>query len=78
MTAKDRSASRANRDGPRDCQLVTLGMLTALDGCEPQLDVHINAALNVGLDPAEIIEALLHSAVYYGMPKAVNATFVAK
>jgi Carboxymuconolactone decarboxylase family len=28
---------------PRDRQLVTLGMLTALGGCEPQLDVHINA-----------------------------------
>ncbi len=63
---------------PRDRQLVTLGMLTALGGCEPQLEVHINAALNVGLTPEEIVEALLHSAVYCGMPKALNATFVAK
>ncbi|MET7619280.1 carboxymuconolactone decarboxylase family protein [Streptomyces sp. NPDC005408] len=63
---------------PRDRQLVTLGMLTALGGCEPQLEVHINASLNVGLTPEEIVEALLHSAVYCGMPKALNATFVAK
>jgi 4-carboxymuconolactone decarboxylase len=63
---------------PRDRQLVTLGILTALGGCEPQLDVHINAALNVGLNPHEITEALLHSAVYCGMPKALNATFTAK
>lgn len=63
---------------PRDRQLVTLGMLTALGGCEPQLEVHVNAALNVGLTPEEIVEALLHSAVYCGMPKALNATFVAK
>jgi 4-carboxymuconolactone decarboxylase len=63
---------------PRDRQLVTLGMLTALGGCEPQLDVHINAALNVGLKPDEIVEALLHAAVYCGMPKSLNATFVAK
>lgn len=63
---------------PRDRQLVTLGMLTALGGCEPQLDVHINAALNVGLTTDEIVEALLHSAIYCGMPKALNATFVAK
>jgi 4-carboxymuconolactone decarboxylase len=63
---------------PRDRQLVTLGMLTALGGCEPQLDVHINAALNVGLTTDEIVEALLHSAVYCGMPKALNATFIAK
>ncbi|MFD9688800.1 carboxymuconolactone decarboxylase family protein [Kitasatospora sp. NPDC059146] len=63
---------------PRDRQLVTLGMLTALGGCEPQLEVHINASLNVGLSPVEITEALLHSAVYCGFPKALNATFVAK
>ncbi|MFF4815606.1 carboxymuconolactone decarboxylase family protein [Kitasatospora sp. NPDC001309] len=62
----------------RDRQLVTLGMLTALGGCEPQLEVHINASLNVGLSPVEITEALLHSAVYCGFPKALNATFVAK
>lgn len=63
---------------PRDRQLVTLGMLTALGGCEAQLDVHVNAALNVGLTPEEITEALLHSAVYCGIPKALNATFAAK
>lgn len=63
---------------PRDRQLVTLGMLTALGGCEPQLEVHINAALNVGLTPPQIIEALLHSTVYCGFPRALNATFTAK
>ncbi|MET7985189.1 MULTISPECIES: carboxymuconolactone decarboxylase family protein [unclassified Streptomyces] len=63
---------------PRDRQLVTLGMLTALGGCEPQLEVHVNASLNVGLSPEQIVEALLHSAVYCGMPKAINATLVAK
>lgn len=63
---------------PRDRQLVTLGMLTALGGCEPLLEVHINASLNVGLSPEEIIEAFLHSAVYCGFPRALNATFTAK
>lgn len=63
---------------PRDRQLVTLGMLTALGGCEPQLDVHINASLNVGLTAQEIIEAFLHAAVYCGFPRALNATFTAK
>ncbi|MEU7897131.1 carboxymuconolactone decarboxylase family protein [Nonomuraea sp. NPDC049152] len=63
---------------PRDRELVTLGELTALGGCEPQLEVHINAALNVGLTPQEIVETFLHSAVYCGMPRALNATFVAK
>ena len=63
---------------PRDRQLVTLGMLTALGGCEAQLDVHVNVSLNAGLAPKEIIEALTHSAVYCGFPKALNATFAAK
>ncbi|MBF6173255.1 carboxymuconolactone decarboxylase family protein [Nocardia blacklockiae] len=63
---------------PRDRQLVTLGMLTALGGAEPQLEVHINAALNVGLTPAQITEAFLHAAGYCGFPRALNATFVAK
>ncbi|MEV3986221.1 carboxymuconolactone decarboxylase family protein [Nonomuraea sp. NPDC049758] len=63
---------------PRDRQLVTLGVLTALGGCEPQLYVHVNAALNVGLTPTEIAEAMLHAATYCGMPRAINATLVAK
>ncbi|GLW09596.1 4-carboxymuconolactone decarboxylase [Microtetraspora sp. NBRC 13810] len=63
---------------PWDRQLVTLGVLTALGGCEIELDVHINAALNVGLTASEIAETLLHSAVYCGMPRAINATLIAK
>jgi 4-carboxymuconolactone decarboxylase len=63
---------------PRDRQLVTLGVLTALGGCEIELEVHVNAALNVGLSPSEISEALLHSAVYCGVPRSINATLVAK
>ena len=53
-------------------------MLTALGGCEPQLDVHINASLNVGLTPSEIVEAIIHAAVYCGFPKALNAIFVVR
>ena len=63
---------------PRSRQLVTLGVLTALGGCEAQLKVHIGAALNVGLTREEISEVLLHAAVYCGFPKALNATFVAR
>ena len=63
---------------PRDRQLLTLGMLTALGGCEPQLEVHVNTSLNVGLTPQEITEALLHASAYCGFPRALNATFAAK
>lgn len=63
---------------PRDRQLVTLGMLTALGGCESQLEVHVNTSLNVGLTPEQIAEALLHAVAYCGFPRALNATFTAK
>lgn len=63
---------------PHSRQLVTIGVLTALGGCEPQLKVHIGAALNVGLSREEITEAILHASVYAGFPRALNATFVAK
>jgi 4-carboxymuconolactone decarboxylase len=63
---------------PRDRQLVTIGMLTALGGCEPELRLHIGVALNVGVTPVEIVEALLQAAGYCGFPRAINATNVAK
>ncbi|WP_134684859.1 carboxymuconolactone decarboxylase family protein [Brevibacillus migulae] len=59
-------------------QLVTIASLTTLGGCEPQLTVHINAALNVGLSPKEIVEAIMHCSPYTGFPRVLNAMFVAK
>jgi 4-carboxymuconolactone decarboxylase len=63
---------------PQQRQLVTLGMLTALGGSEAQLEVHVGASLNVGLTPQQIIEVFLHSSVYCGFPRALNAVGVAK
>jgi 4-carboxymuconolactone decarboxylase len=63
---------------PQQRQLVTLGILTALGGSEPQLEVHVDASLNVGLTPQQIIEAFLHSSIYSGIPRALNAVTVAK
>ncbi|TWS24013.1 carboxymuconolactone decarboxylase family protein [Tsukamurella sputi] len=62
---------------PRSRQLVTLGILTAL-GTDPQLRVHINTSLNVGITREEITEVFLHSALYAGFPRAINATLVAR
>ncbi|USL45878.1 carboxymuconolactone decarboxylase family protein [Priestia megaterium] len=59
-------------------QLVTISSLTTQGGCEPQLNVHINAALNVGLTPNEIVEAITHCIPYTGFPRVLNAIFVAK
>ena len=59
-------------------EIATIAALTALDHCAPQLNVHINGALNVGCKPDEIIEVILQMAVYAGFPAALNGMFVAK
>jgi 4-carboxymuconolactone decarboxylase len=63
---------------PRDRQLLTMATLTALGGCEPQLKLHIKAALNVGVTPAEVVETLMHAAGYCGFPRSLNALGVAR
>jgi 4-carboxymuconolactone decarboxylase len=62
----------------RQRQLVTISALTALGGVEPQLEVHINAGLNVGLNPREVVETILHCIPYTGFPRVLNAILVAK
>ena len=57
----------------RDRQIATVAMLTALGGREPQLRLHLGAALNVGLSPQEIEEIIIHSVSYAGFPTAINA-----
>ncbi|MGI2184015.1 carboxymuconolactone decarboxylase family protein [Shewanella oncorhynchi] len=59
-------------------ELVTVAALTALGHCQPQLNVHINGALNVGCTPQEIVEVILQMSVYAGFPAALNGMFVAK
>ena len=46
-------------------------------GCEPQLEVHISAALHVGLSKEKIIETFLQCIPYSGFPKVLNAVFTA-
>ena len=59
-------------------EMVTLASLLTAGGCEPQLEVHLNAALNVGLSPEKIVEALLQCVPYAGFPRVLNAVFAAK
>jgi 4-carboxymuconolactone decarboxylase len=62
----------------RQRQLITISALTTLGGAEAQLEVHINAGLNVGLSAREVVEAILHCIPYTGFPRVLNAIFVAK
>ena len=52
--------------------LVTLGALTALHQ-QTELRLHIRAALRNGLTRKEVAEALLHTIVYCGVPRAGDA-----
>ena len=58
-------------------ELCTVTALTVL-GTIPQLKEHINAALNVGNTPKEIIEIMMQMSAYCGFPKAINAVMAAK
>ena len=57
----------------RDRELATVAMLAAMGGREPQLKVHIGAALNVGLTEEEIEETIIQTVPYAGFPTAINA-----
>ena len=56
-------------------ELVTLSSLIAQGGCEAQLRVHVNAALNVGIVPEKIMEVCIHSIPYTGFPRVLNGVF---
>jgi 4-carboxymuconolactone decarboxylase len=53
-------------------ELITLVVLTT-NQTLPQLQAHVQAALNVGLTPVEIKEAVYQCAPYIGFPKTLNA-----
>jgi len=62
----------------RSREIATIAALTALGNAAPQLKVHIQAGLNVGLSREEIVETIMQMAVYAGFPAAVNGLFAAK
>ena len=64
--------------GLREREIATIAALTALGNAAPQLKVHIEAGLNVGVGRAEIVEILIQMAVYAGFPAALNGLFAAK
>ena len=61
------------RDGldRRTRSLINIGMLTALNRPH-ELQVHLKGAVNNGCTRHEIVEAVLQTAVYCGMPAALD------
>jgi 4-carboxymuconolactone decarboxylase len=56
--------------------LINIAMLTALNRGH-ELGVHVRGALNNGATPAEIQEVLLQTAVYVGVPAALESFRIA-
>jgi 4-carboxymuconolactone decarboxylase len=61
----------------RDRSLLTIALLAAL-GQDAELVMHIRATRNTGASAEEIREALLHVAIYAGVPAANHAIQLAK
>ncbi|MHB8178697.1 MAG: carboxymuconolactone decarboxylase family protein [Vulcanimicrobiaceae bacterium] len=67
------------RDGDlRQRELVAIASLATMGGCDAQLQTHVHGALNVGLTPQEIVEAVMTLIPYIGFPKALNAMATVK
>nr|WP_294867134.1 carboxymuconolactone decarboxylase family protein [uncultured Pseudogulbenkiania sp.] len=62
----------------RQRELATIAALAAIGHAQPQLKVHLHAALNVGLTREEILETLQQMCLYAGFPAALNALFTAR
>ena len=53
-------------------QLATIAMLVALGFAQPELKVHINGALNVGVSEEEVVETMILASVYAGFPASIH------
>lgn len=62
----------------RSREIAVVAALTALGNAAPQLKVHLQAALNVGVTREEIVEVIMQMAVYAGFPAALNGLAAAR
>ena len=63
--------------GLRDRSLVTLALLAA-QGSDDEVAMHVRATANTGATPEEVMEAMLHVAIYAGVPRANHAIGVVR
>ncbi|KQT85115.1 3-oxoadipate enol-lactonase [Aurantimonas sp. Leaf443] len=61
----------------RERSVVTIALLAAL-GHDEEVAMHVRATRNTGATPEDIAEALMHVAVYAGVPAANHAIRIAK
>jgi len=61
----------------RERSMLTIALLAGL-GNDHELAMHIRATANTGASEADVMEALLHVAIYAGVPRANHAMKIAK
>ncbi|NND19990.1 MAG: 4-carboxymuconolactone decarboxylase [Silicimonas sp.] len=61
----------------RERSMLTIALLAATGNFD-ELPMHIRATANTGASRDDVIEALLHVAIYAGVPKANRAIQIAK
>lgn len=68
-----------SREGLSDQKktLITISSLVT-QSLEPQLRLHVNIGLTIGLTQKEIVGAIIHLLPYTGFPRVLNALKVAK
>jgi 4-carboxymuconolactone decarboxylase len=59
-------------------EIATVAALTAMGTAAPQLKVHTQAALRVGVTREELIETVMQMIPYAGFPAALNAVAIAR
>lgn len=66
------------REGLDNKQKVLTTISSLVSQGMPQIGMHINSGLNVGLTPEEIVGCIMHLLPYTGFPRVLNALSVAK
>lgn len=61
----------------RERSMLTIALLAGLGNYE-ELALHIRATANTGASRADVMEALLHVAIYAGVPRANHAIKIAR
>jgi 4-carboxymuconolactone decarboxylase len=61
----------------RERSMLTIALLAAL-GNDHEMAMHVRATRNTGASQDDVMEALLHVAVYAGVPRANHAIRIAK
>lgn len=61
----------------RERSMITIALLAAL-GHDEEVAMHVRATINTGCSPDDLKEALMHVAIYAGVPAANRAFRIAK